>query len=142
MLSCEAVSAVRSALRRRRVTGCGSVRFREKVARQPERFALPLGRGADAMRGELQALEQEMSSRRCAYTRSDGSPWKLSLADVLERAPAHEVAYNPNDCVETPWGAPPRSEEAGTCRRHAPPDQAGRMRRAREWFSERRRPPR
>jgi hypothetical protein len=115
----------------------------EKVARQPERFALPLGRGADAMRGELQALfEQEMSSRRFAYTRSDGSPWKLSLADVLERAPALEVAYNPNDCVETPWGAPPRSEEAGTCRRHAPPDQAERMRRAREWFSERRRPPR
>jgi hypothetical protein len=95
------------------------------------------------VRDELEArLGQEVSSRRFEYTRSDGSPWTLSLADVIERAAGLEMAYNPNDCVEVRWAAPPGSSEAATCRRRAPAEQAERMRRHREWFHERRRPPR
>jgi hypothetical protein len=52
------------------------------------------------------------------------------------------MGYNPNDCVEVRWGAPADSKEAATCRRHAPAEQVERMRAYREWFSERRRPPR
>jgi hypothetical protein len=95
------------------------------------------------VRTELRALlERELAARHVDYTRSDGSTWRLSLAEVAERAPALEMAYNPNDCAEVRWGAPPRSTESETCRRHAPDEQTERMRRYREWFSERRRPPR
>jgi hypothetical protein len=78
-----------------------------------------------------------MSPRCFTDTRSDGSAWTLTLADVFERSRALPIACNPNDCVEARWGAPSASEE--TCRRHAPADQAERMRRSREWFGERRR---
>ena len=117
--------------------------FPEKATSRPERFALPEGRSPDDVRTELRALlERELASRHLDYTRSDGSTWRLSLAEVAERAPNLEMAYNPNDCVEVRWGAPPRSTESETCRRHAPDEQTERMRRYREWFSERRRPPR
>ncbi len=117
--------------------------FPEQVARQPERFVLPIGRSPDEMRAELEALlEGELASRRLRYVRSDGSPWTLSLAELLARAPALEMGYNPNDCVEVRWGAPPRSEEGATCKRRAPAAQAARMQRHRAWFSKRQRPPR
>ena len=122
--------------------------FPEPAARHPERFALPVGPpapGAAAVdvRAELDTLlVQEMSSRRFEYTRSDGSPWTLSIADVIERASGLEMAYNPNDCVEVRWAAPPQSDEAATCRRRVPAGQTERMRRHREWFHERRRPSR
>ena len=52
------------------------------------------------------------------------------------------MAYNPNDCVELRWGAPDKSEEASTCKRHAPAAQRAKMTKYRTWFHERRRPPR
>jgi hypothetical protein len=116
--------------------------FPEKVTSRPERFTLPAGYSPDDV-GKLKGLlNRELASRHLDYTRSDGSTWRLSLADVVERAPNLEMAYNPNDCVEMRWGAPPRSKESETCRRHAPDEQTERMRRYREWFSARRRPPR
>jgi len=117
--------------------------FPAKVAAQPERFAMPSGQSAAEVRTYLQGmLSAESASRRVAYTRSDGSRWTLTLADVLARAEALEVAYNPNDCVEVRWGAPPGSAESSTCRRHAPAEQAARMAVYRSWLHERRRPPR
>jgi hypothetical protein len=64
----------------------------------------------------------------------------LSLADVVARQEALEIAYNPNDCVEHRWGAPSGSEEASTCTAHAPADQATKMLAVRSWFHDRRRP--
>ena len=88
-------------------------------------------------------LRAESAARRVVYTRSDGSQWTLTLAEVLAaRAEALEVAYDPNDCVEVRWGAPPGSAESSTCRRRAPAEQAARLARYRPWFHERRRPPR
>jgi len=40
------------------------------------------------------------------------------------------------------WGAPDKSAEAGTCKRHAPSAQRAKMMDYRAWFHERRRPPR
>ena len=85
-------------------------------------------------------LASELPARKFSYTRSDGSAWTLTLKDVVDRAGLLEMAYNPNDCVETRWGAPHESEEALTCRRRAPEAQAALMREAREWFRTRTRP--
>jgi hypothetical protein len=74
--------------------------------------------------------------------RSDGSPWSLKLKDVAKRAPELEMAYNVNDCVELRWGAPEKSDEASTCKRHAPAAQREKMSEYRAWFHERRRPAR
>jgi N-methylhydantoinase A len=46
---------------------------------------------------------------------------------VIDRATDFEMAYNPNDCVELRWGAPANSDEASTCKRHAPQAQRAKM---------------
>jgi len=118
-------------------------RFPAEVVRRPERFAPPAGKSAAVVRAELEELlVTESESRRFEYTRSDGSIQTLTLGDILARADALEMGYDPNDCVEIRWGAPPGSDEASTCRRRAPADQRARMERYRSWFHERRRPPR
>jgi hypothetical protein len=61
---------------------------------------------------------------------------------VVDRITDLEMAYNLNDCVELRWGAAPQSEEASTCKRHAPDTQRTKMTSYRAWFHERRRPPR
>jgi hypothetical protein len=117
--------------------------FPARVARRPERYAMPSGKSARDVAAELeQRLERELRARTIAYTRTDGSPFTLSLHDVLARSTALEVGYDPNDCVELRWGAPPGSDEAQPCRAHAPPEQRERMESYRAWFRERRRPPR
>ena len=82
-------------------------------------------------------LDSELASRKITYTRSDGSPWTLSVKDVVGRAVDFEMAYNPNDCVELRWAAPGNSEEASTCKRHAPQTQRSKMSEYRAWFRER-----
>jgi hypothetical protein len=117
--------------------------FPERVERRPERYAMPSGTDASAVKAELQkVLAAELSSRKFTYTRSDGSQWTLALKDVVARAPDLEMAYNLNDCVELRWGASEGSEEAATCKRHAPGGQRVKMKDYRAWFHERRRPPR
>ena len=117
--------------------------FPEKVVSQAGRFVLPPGRPPEDVREGLERLlERGLSSRHVEYNRTDGSVWTLSLTDVVARARALEMAYNPNDCVEARWGAPADGKEAATCRRHSPAEQVERMRKYREWFSQRRRPPR
>jgi hypothetical protein len=112
-----------------------------RVARRPARFAMPPGKSADAVRAELdERLARELRERKVSYTRTDGSPWEISLADVVARQAALEIAYNPNDCVELRWGAPPGSAEASTCVAHAPADQTAKMLAVRAWFHDRRRP--
>jgi len=118
--------------------------FPERVARRPERYAMPAGKSAVDVKGALDAkLAAELAARTFVYTRSDGSEWTLKLADVVARMADLEVAYNINDCVEVRWGAPEGSDEAKTCERRAPEAQRKRMAEVfRAWFSERRRPPR
>jgi len=95
------------------------------------------------VKAELQSvLASELPARKFSYTRTDGSPWTLTLKDVMDRAIDLEMAYNVNDCVERRWGAPEKSEEASTCKRQAPSAQRAKMTEYRAWFHERRRPPR
>jgi hypothetical protein len=117
--------------------------FPDRVARRPERYAMPKDRSVAEVKAELQnVLASELAARTFSYPRSDGSSWTLALKDVMERAVDLEMAYNPNDCVELRWGAPANSDEASTCKRHAPPAQRAKMTKYRAWFHERRRPPR
>jgi hypothetical protein len=117
--------------------------FPDRVVRRPERYAMPKEKSVADVKAELESvLASELAARKFSYTRSDGSAWMLALKDVLERAGDLEMAYNLNDCVELRWGAPEKSEEAATCRRHAPAAQRAKMTQYRAWFHERRRPPR
>jgi hypothetical protein len=117
--------------------------FPERVARRPERYAMPKNKSVAEVKAELErVLASTLSARKFSYTRSDGSAWTLALTDVTDRAADLEMAYNVNDCVELRWGAPDNSDEASTCKRHAPRPQRAKMTQYRAWFHERRRPPR
>ena len=117
--------------------------FPERVARRPERYAMPKGKSVADVKAELESkLAAELAARKFSYTRSDGSPWTLALKEVVDRTAELEMAYNVNDCVELRWGAADNSDEASTCKRRAPSAQRGKMTEYRSWFSERRRPPR
>jgi hypothetical protein len=117
--------------------------FPDRVARRPERYAMPEDKTPVQVKAELQSvLASKLAARKFSYVRSDGSSWTLTLKDVFTRATDLEMAYNPNDCVELRWGAPARSAEASTCKRYAPSAQRAKMTKYRAWFHERRRPPR
>jgi hypothetical protein len=117
--------------------------FPDRVARRPERYAMPTDKSVEAVKAELERmLASELAARKFSYTRSDGSQWTLALKDVLDRTAELEMAYNVNDCVELRWGAPDSSDEASTCKRRAPSAQRTKMASYRAWFHERRRPPR
>jgi hypothetical protein len=115
------------------------VSFPKSVAAHPERFGIREADREAAVEQVEAALKSELAKRTFVYTRSDGSPWQLTLADVVDRTKALEVAYNPNDCVEIRWAAPQDSEERATCKRRAPPDHQARMQQYRPWFAARER---
>jgi hypothetical protein len=111
--------------------------FPARAVRRKERYAtLPIESDLQKM------LDRELAARSIVYTRSDGSPFTVTLGEVLARSDALELAYDPNDSVEIRWGAPGGSEELSTCNAHAPSDQRARMETYRPWFHERKRPPR
>jgi hypothetical protein len=114
----------------------------ERVVRHPELFNLG-GRKPAIVADELRKLhDKSVRERGIEYRRSDGTTFKLTVADLLERKAAMEIAYNPNDCVETRWGATSGSPEATPCTRHTPHDQQARMAEVRAWFHDAKRPPR
>jgi hypothetical protein len=113
-----------------------------RILRYPELFDLGRESPSRAKARIARLHEKRLNERQITYSRSDGSPRRLSLAEIYRRRPDLEMAYNPNDCVEVRWGAPPGSEEAASCRRHAPREQRARMEQYRLWFRETRRPAR
>ena len=111
-----------------------------RIERHPELFVLGT-RTPEAAHDEVKRLHETRSAERTfSYTRSDGSPWRLTVADAIARKTAFETAYDPNDCVEVRWGAPNGGDERATCRRRAPAEQRARMESYRDWFRESRRP--
>jgi hypothetical protein len=116
--------------------------FPARVKARPERFVLAPGEDPAAVATRMEArLREETRRRTIAYTRSDGSAWTLTLADVMARAHDIEVAYNPNDCAEVRWAAPEGSDERSTCTRRAPEAQRALMESTfRPWFRDRARP--
>jgi len=114
----------------------------EKIVRHPELFVMG-GASPQEAKAEIEQYHaRRIQERTIRYTRTDGSPWELSVAEILARKPAYEMTYNPNDCVEMRWGAKPGTEEYATCRRHATPEQHAKMEQYRVWFREARRPTR
>ena len=114
----------------------------DRVSRHPELFNLG-GKKPAAATDELRKLhDKRIVERGIEYKRSDGSPFKITVADLLARKTELEMAYNPNDCVEIRWGAKDGSPERATCQRHAPDDQIARMTEHRVWFRDAKRPPR
>ena len=112
--------------------------YPDRVARHPERYAMPTGKTVADVKAEMQnVLAAELATRKFSYTRSDGSQWTLALKDVVSRAGDLEMGYNPNDCVELRWGATGNSQEASTCKRHASSAQRAKMTNYRSWFRER-----
>ena len=112
--------------------------YPDRVARHPERYAMPTGKTVADVKAEMQnVLASELATRKFSYTRSDGSQWTLALKDVVSRAGDLEMGYNPNDCVELRWGATGNSQEASTCKRHASSAQRAKMTNYRSWFRER-----
>ena len=118
--------------------------FPERVARRPERYAMPAGKSVADVKAELQGvLASELATRKfsvyaqrwLAVDARRSKTWSTAHGDL-------EMAYNVNDCVELRWGAAESSDEASTCKRHAPSAQRAKMTEYRAWFHERRRPPR
>ncbi len=121
------------------------VEFEAKLVRRPARYGVQPGQ-------QLERLLERVSAERATlladqnyaftYARSNGSSMQIGLDELVARARALEVAYNPNDCAELRWGAPVGSEEGSTCTRRAPIDQRRKLAAYRTWFRERRRPAR
>jgi hypothetical protein len=112
----------------------------EKIVRHPELFVMN-GKSPEEAKAEIeQHHAKRIGESSISYTRTDGSLWKLSLAEVLARKSAYEMTYNPNDCIEFRWGAEPGTEEYSTCIRHVPAEQRTKMEQYRIWFREARRP--
>jgi hypothetical protein len=101
------------------------------------------GRKPAEVRAEIEKLhDEQIRQRGVEYRRSDNAPFRLTVADILDRREALEMAYNPNDCVEIRWGAKQGSPDFASCQRRAPEEQRIRMQEYRAWFREARRPPR
>jgi len=114
----------------------------ERIRHYPQLYLLR-GEGPAGVATRIERLHaRRIQERLITYTRSDGSPSRLSLADLYARRAGIEVGYNPNDCVERRWGASPGTQDYATCRRQAPAEQRARMEEYRPWFREARRPPR
>ena len=114
----------------------------QALKRNPQRFGMTTQEAQEKLPQVQTDLKQALQARVFEYTKSDGSKQTLSLWDLNLRQKEMEMAYNPNDCVETRWGAPANSDEANTCQRKAPKRQLRKMKKYRSWFSERKRPPR
>lgn len=115
--------------------------FPDEVARRPERSGIRPDDVAGVVASVRARRDEELAARHFAYTRSDGSTQTLTLSEVVGRASAFEVSWNPNDCPEIRWGAAPETPEMATCVRRAPADQTARMEQTmRAWFHARARP--
>ena len=116
--------------------------FPNMVVRLPEDFNISGMGTPEHAKKKLQALLDEKASELVIiYTSTDGSQKKLTIAEILQRRAAFEMAYNPNDGIEIRWGAPENSDERAKCHRHSPAKQLETMRAVRVWFSKRLHPP-
>lgn len=116
--------------------------FPQKIVRSPENYKIPALQSPEQVMKNLESLLEKKSNEvSVIYLRSDGSEQRLSLAEILKRKEAFEMAYNPNDGPEIRWGAPDNSEERSTCKRHVSAGQLEKMNKVRVWFRKRLHPP-
>ena len=116
--------------------------FPAKVLRSPDDFKMSKLHSAEHVKKNLEDfLTKKLSELSITYTRTNGAEQKLTLTEILKRRDAFEMAYNPNDGIEIRWGAPEKSEERSSCKRHVPAGQLEKMNTVRRWFQKRLHPP-
>jgi hypothetical protein len=116
--------------------------FPDRLVRTPGDFRISKWTTPEKVKIKLKKqLDKKTAELSVTYIRTDGSEQKLTLAEIITRKEAFEMAYNPNDGIEIRWGAPADSEELKSCRRRAPQDQQMKMESARKWFQKRLHPP-
>ena len=116
--------------------------FPDKIVRSPEDFKIAALQSPEHIKKKLEELlSKKLSELSITYTRTNGTEEKLTLAELLNRREAFEVAYNPNDGIEIRWGAPENSEERSSCKRRVSAAQLARMNATRPWFHKRLHPP-
>lgn len=116
--------------------------FPNKIIRSPEDYKLAMLQSPEKAKKNLEELlAKKTNELSITYTRSNGSKQTLTIAEILKRKDAFEMAYNPNDGPEIRWGAPEKSEERSTCKRHVPANQLATMNKVRVWFQKRLHPP-
>ncbi len=94
------------------------------------------------VKAELESvLASELAARKFTYPRTDGSPWTLSLKEIIDRVTLLEMALQRERLCRAAVGRSGKSEEAATCKRRASGAQRTKMAEYRAWFHERRRPP-
>jgi len=116
--------------------------FPNKIVSSPDDYKLPMLQSPEKAKKNLEALlAKKTNELSISYTRSNGSKQTLTIAEILKRKDAFEMAYNPNDGPEIRWGAPEKSEERSTCKRHVSAGQLEKMQKVRVWFQKRLHPP-
>jgi hypothetical protein len=116
------------------------IRYPQRVIKFPKRFTLAEGETPEQGKAAMEKLFGEFSAKNTIdYVNSAGKSVTLTMADVIDRRKALEVAYNPNDCVEIRWGAD--ETEMKSCKRRANAEQQLLMGKYRRWFATRIRPP-
>jgi hypothetical protein len=116
--------------------------FPDEIVRSPEDYKLSKLSSLEQVKKKLEAfLARKVTELSITYTRTSGKEHILTIADILKRKEAFEMAYNPNDGIEIRWGAPENSEERSTCKRRVPAGQLEKMRQVRVWFQKRLHPP-
>ena len=118
------------------------MKFADRVRRAPERFGVAADQVESAVADVIARRDAVLKERSITYEGSDGTARTLTLQDTVDRARGFEMSYNPNDCAEVRWAAPPGSAEMDACNRHAPAGQQALMAKYRPWFADRKRPPR
>ena len=79
--------------------------FPDRVARRPERYAMPKEKSVADVKAELQSvLASELAARKFSYPRSDGSSWTLALKDVVDRARRSRDGVQPERLRRTAVG--------------------------------------
>ncbi len=117
--------------------------FPDQIARNATRYGL--ANDADIQNAVTKAradIQNTLEHSYINYINSAGTPVKLSIYQIMQRADALEMAYHPADCNEIRWGAPPDSDEYQTCSRTASASERTKMNNMRKWFKLRIRPPR
>ncbi len=116
--------------------------FPDKIVRSPDDFKLPMLQSPEKVKKNLdELLAEKLNELSITYTRSNGTEQTLTIAEILKRKDAFEMAYNPNDGAEIRWGAPENSDERSSCKRHVPAGQLKTMQKVRVWFQKRLHPP-
>jgi len=116
--------------------------FPDRITKYPEDFNISKLSSPEKEKEKIESvLDKKVSELTISYARTDGSTQELTIAEILKRRDAFEMAYNPNDGVEIRWGAPENSQERETCKRKAPSNQLKTMQAVRKWFVQRLHPP-